>query len=107
VDSLLKRRNCQRLLEQIEPVLALDQVAALDRCCCVHPGWGNVLRDDLRRGHTNQASATLLSIVMATPHPRSTGSSQRITVRLACIDAPDGPQAPYGEQARSYLQSRF
>jgi endonuclease YncB( thermonuclease family) len=32
---------------------------------------------------------------------------QRITVRLACIDAPEMAQAPYGAQARSYLQTRL
>ncbi|WP_233130351.1 thermonuclease family protein [Synechococcus sp. 1G10] len=29
------------------------------------------------------------------------------TIRLACIDAPEMAQAPYGAQARSYLQSRL
>ena len=32
---------------------------------------------------------------------------QRITVRLACIDAPEMAQAPDGANARSYLQSRL
>ncbi|WP_094555540.1 thermonuclease family protein [Synechococcus sp. 1G10] len=32
---------------------------------------------------------------------------QRITVRLACIDAPEMAQAPHGAKARSYLQSRL
>ncbi len=30
-----------------------------------------------------------------------------ITVRLACIDAPETAQRPYGQQARSYLQRRL
>jgi endonuclease YncB( thermonuclease family) len=30
-----------------------------------------------------------------------------ITVRLACIDAPETAQSPYGRQARSYLQQRL
>ena len=30
-----------------------------------------------------------------------------ITVRLACIDAPETAQRPYGQQARSYLQQRL
>jgi endonuclease YncB( thermonuclease family) len=34
-------------------------------------------------------------------------AQQRITVRLACIDAPEMAQAPYGAQARSYLQTRL
>jgi endonuclease YncB( thermonuclease family) len=32
---------------------------------------------------------------------------QLITVRIACIDAPEMAQAPYGTQARSYLQTRL
>ena len=32
---------------------------------------------------------------------------QRITVRLACIDAPEMAQAPDGANARSYRQSRL
>jgi endonuclease YncB( thermonuclease family) len=32
---------------------------------------------------------------------------QRITIRLACIDAPEMAQAPYGANARSYLQTRL
>ena len=30
-----------------------------------------------------------------------------ITVRLACIDAPETAQRPHGQQARSYLQQRL
>ena len=30
-----------------------------------------------------------------------------LTVRLACIDAPESAQAPYGQQARTYLQQRL
>jgi endonuclease YncB( thermonuclease family) len=30
-----------------------------------------------------------------------------ITIRLACIDAPEMAQSPYGQQSRSYLQSRL
>ena len=30
-----------------------------------------------------------------------------ITVRLACIDAPEAAQSPYGKQARRYLQERL
>ena len=32
---------------------------------------------------------------------------QRITVQLACIDAPEMAQAPYGAQSRAYLQTRL
>ncbi|UPM51565.1 thermonuclease family protein [Synechococcus sp. A10-1-5-1] len=31
-------------------------------------------------------------------------NTKRITVRLACIDAPEAAQAPYGRQAKNYLQ---
>jgi endonuclease YncB( thermonuclease family) len=30
-----------------------------------------------------------------------------LTVRLACIDAPEMAQSPYGQQARTYLQQRL
>ena len=30
-----------------------------------------------------------------------------LTVRLACIDAPETAQGPYGQQARAYLQQRL
>ena len=30
-----------------------------------------------------------------------------ITIRLACIDAPEMAQSPYGQQSRSYLQTRL
>ena len=33
--------------------------------------------------------------------------AKRITIRLACIDAPEMAQAPDGANARSYLQSRL
>jgi endonuclease YncB( thermonuclease family) len=33
--------------------------------------------------------------------------TQKLTVRLACIDAPEMAQAPYGQQTRSYLQQRL
>jgi hypothetical protein len=33
--------------------------------------------------------------------------TKKLTVRLACIDAPEMAQAPYGQQARSYLQQRL
>lgn len=32
---------------------------------------------------------------------------QAITVRLACIDAPETSQSPWGQQARRYLQQRL
>jgi len=30
-----------------------------------------------------------------------------ITIRLACIDAPEMAQSPYGQQSRNYLQTRL
>ena len=32
---------------------------------------------------------------------------RQITIRLACIDAPEMAQAPYGAQSRAYLQTRL
>ena len=34
-------------------------------------------------------------------------AGKALTVRLACIDAPESAQAPYGQQARTYLQQRL
>ena len=34
-------------------------------------------------------------------------SGRAVTVRLACIDAPETAQSPYGQQARTYLQQRL
>jgi endonuclease YncB( thermonuclease family) len=34
-------------------------------------------------------------------------SGRAMTVRLACIDAPETAQSPYGQQARRYLQQRL
>jgi endonuclease YncB( thermonuclease family) len=34
-------------------------------------------------------------------------SGRAVTVRLACIDAPETAQGTYGQQARSYLQQRL
>lgn len=34
-------------------------------------------------------------------------SGRSITVRLACIDAPETAQSPYGQQARRFLQQRL
>ena len=51
-------------------------------------------------------SATVLSIGDGdTIRVRQAGKA--LTVRLACIDAPETAQSPYGQQARSYLQQRL
>lgn len=51
-------------------------------------------------------SATVLSIGDGdTIRVRQAGRA--VTVRLACIDAPETAQSPYGQQARSYLQQRL
>ena len=34
-------------------------------------------------------------------------AGRAITVRLACIDAPETAQSPYGQQARTFLQQRL
>jgi endonuclease YncB( thermonuclease family) len=34
-------------------------------------------------------------------------AGKALTVRLACIDAPETAQGPYGQQARAYLQQRL
>ena len=34
-------------------------------------------------------------------------AGKALTVRLACIDAPESAQTPYGQQARTYLQQRL
>ncbi|MCT0216426.1 thermonuclease family protein [Synechococcus sp. CS-1330] len=50
--------------------------------------------------------ATVLSIGDAdTIRVRQAGKA--LTVRLACIDAPETAQSPYGQQARTYLQQRL
>jgi endonuclease YncB( thermonuclease family) len=52
------------------------------------------------------ASTTILSIGDGdTIRVRQAGKA--ITVRLACVDAPETAQTPYGQQARSYLQQRL
>jgi endonuclease YncB( thermonuclease family) len=51
-------------------------------------------------------TATVLSIGDGdTIRVRQAGRA--VTVRLACIDAPETAQSPYGQQARSYLQQRL
>ena len=51
-------------------------------------------------------SATVLSIGDGdTIRVRQSGRA--VTVRLACIDAPETAQSPHGQQARSYLQQRL
>jgi endonuclease YncB( thermonuclease family) len=51
-------------------------------------------------------SATVLSIGDGdTIRVRQSGKV--LTVRLACIDAPETAQSPYGQQARAYLQQRL
>jgi endonuclease YncB( thermonuclease family) len=52
------------------------------------------------------ASTTILSIGDGdTIRVRQSGRA--VTVRLACIDAPETAQSPYGQQARTYLQQRL
>ncbi len=57
-------------------------------------------------GQSADGRATVLSIGDGDTI-RVLQGQQRITVRLACIDAPEMAQAPYGAQSRSYLQTRL
>jgi Micrococcal nuclease (thermonuclease) homologs len=43
---------------------------------------------------------------MATPFA-CVRRGKALTVRLACIDAPESAQPPYGQQARTYLQQHL
>ena len=53
-----------------------------------------------------RVKATVLSIGDGdTIRVRHAGKS--LTVRLACIDAPETAQSPYGQKARTYLQQRL
>ena len=54
----------------------------------------------------NAGATTILSIGDGdTIRVRQAGKA--LTVRLACIDAPETAQGPYGQQARAYLQQRL
>lgn len=56
--------------------------------------------------HGQSIRATVLSIGDGdTIRVRQAGRA--LTVRLACIDAPETAQSPYGQQARNYLQQRL
>jgi endonuclease YncB( thermonuclease family) len=57
-------------------------------------------------GQSADGRATVLSIGDGDTI-RVLQGQQRITVRLACIDAPEMAQAPYGAQSRAYLQTRL
>jgi endonuclease YncB( thermonuclease family) len=50
--------------------------------------------------------ATVLSVGDGDTLRVSTGS-RPLTIRLACIDAPETAQSPYGQQSRAYLQQRL
>ena len=50
--------------------------------------------------------ATVISVGDGDTLRVSTGSKP-ITIRLACIDAPETAQSPYGQQSRAYLQQRL
>jgi len=57
-------------------------------------------------GLAQGVKATVLSIGDGdTIRVRQAGKA--LTVRLACIDAPETAQSPYGQQARTYLQQRL
>jgi endonuclease YncB( thermonuclease family) len=50
--------------------------------------------------------ATVISVGDGDTLRVSTGSKP-LTIRLACIDAPETAQSPYGQQSRAYLQQRL
>ena len=57
-------------------------------------------------GGARNLSGSMLSIGDGdTIRVRQAGKT--LTVRLACIDAPETAQSPYGQQARMYLQQRL
>jgi endonuclease YncB( thermonuclease family) len=68
-------------------------------------GWSNGLFIGLAKAE-QQAAATVLSIGDGDTI-RVLQGQRRITVRLACIDAPEMAQVPYGAQSRAYLQTRL
>ncbi|MCP9943481.1 thermonuclease family protein [Cyanobium sp. ATX 6E8] len=66
-------------------------------------GWLDV---QVGQAQPQGLSATVLSIGDGdTIRVRQAGRT--ITVRLACIDAPETAQSPYGQEARRYLQQRL
>jgi endonuclease YncB( thermonuclease family) len=70
-------------------------------------GLGAVLSGSLAAiGHAEDERATVLSIGDGDTL-RVRWGDQRVTVRLACIDAPEMAQAPYGAQSRGYLERRL
>jgi endonuclease YncB( thermonuclease family) len=78
-------------------------------------GWSSGPEGGGTQGRRPATGAMLLSqrllvalvLVKATAPAVVAGPGNLATVRLACIDAPEMTQAPYGAQARSYLHSRL
>lgn len=67
--------------------------------------WGNGFSEAMAQAQ-GPTAATVFSIGYGDTI-RVLQGQQRITVRLACIDAPEMAQAPYGAQSRAYLQTRL
>jgi endonuclease YncB( thermonuclease family) len=67
--------------------------------------WGNGFSEAMAQSQ-GPTSATVLSIGDGDTIRVQQGG-KRITIRLACIDAPEMAQPPDGANARSYLQSRL
>lgn len=67
--------------------------------------WGNGFSEAMAQAK-GPDSATVLSIGDGDTI-RVLQGQQRITIRLACIDAPEMAQTPDGSKASSYLQSRL
>ena len=68
-------------------------------------GWCSGFSVGLAKAE-QQARATVLSIGDSDTI-RVLQGQQRLTIRLACIDAPEMAQAPDGANARRYLQTRL
>ena len=89
--------------------LPLDVALAGMGCLLIPQLAGTALPESLAMPQSHSAvvhSAVVLSIGDGdTLQVRQDGRT--ITVRLACIDAPEAAQTPYGIAARQYLQARL
>ena len=61
----------------------------------------------VRESTTPGKQATIVSITDGDTVRLRDQDGQEIRVRLACIDAPETAQTPYGLKARTYLQQRL
>ena len=61
-----------------------------------HPDRHHTQINDHLHGHSRQIALILEPLAI-----------QVLTVRLACIDAPESAQTPYSQRARKYLQQHL